>query len=387
MFSFFSFEIKRLTKNRVLLILYLLFLLAAILVSYTYDLSAQKDYKSIIIVIDEDDSEKSRMLISHLNKGTAIKTVEYSGDEDAIISGKASAILKIPKGFFEELPNSKITYICADGDMLAPALIDIIAQGFVADVVEKNLINKVEKTIGEDQAEVSLEEYDDLRKETMFDLRVNEDTIEEQKGLLGSVKREMLDGAAGLLLYLAAFAGLFVVVPLNISAVKEERVLTKLRLSAAGAKRYFLSKRLVDYIIVLLPSFISAVIVFSKIGMAYYGILYYLFALAIVLIFVYELTNFINYSITEAGFAFFSVLFVVIFLTIIGGAFFAFDMFPKWIMRLSSLSPFGVLGAAFYGGVNSSFGLEINMGIYFVLSILILGLNYRRLTLGNRIFT
>lgn len=372
-------EIKRLLRNYSFVFLYLFFAVLTLFFALTIDLGGEVDYRSLIAVIDEENSDKSRNFIERINRGTAIKAdfVEVSDSRDLILNKGYGAVLTIPMGFFDELPNSRLIYEYAENDAVSGALIDLIAQGFVQDSIEKVLEERIINEFGEDRVDISIEEYENLKKETKFDLEVIESVSEKAGGLKSEVDEREIAAASSFLLYVAGLGVLFASISLNISKLKNKGILGALLVRNRALTRYFVSKKLIDYTLVAFPLLVSSLIIMSSLGFRISSIIYFVLCGLLANLVIYELCEFINYVI-DTEYSIYLLFFAGLSLALIGGAFFSLDLLPAAVIDISRKTPLGFLKKAFF---DSYYGtLDYGMfAIFMGLLIMLVVLNYRLL--------
>lgn len=374
-----SMEIKRLFKNLSFVLMYALFLSSCLFFSFTIDLSEDIDYRSLIAVVDEDGSEKSKAFIDKMNQGSALKAdlVEGGDERRLILDGGYGAVLRIPEGFFGKLPYAKLEYSYAENDQISPALIDLITQGFIADAVERVLEKRLDIEFGAEVVNKSLDEYEDLKKETMFDLEVIESVEEGAHGLSRKLDRYEIANSSSLLLYIAGLSVLFAAIALNVSKLNDKAVLGVLLVRNNGLFKYFWLKKFLDYILISLPLLVSTLIVFSRLEFRLPALLYFIITGLIVNILIYEILEFISYAL-EADYALYLMVFVGIGLAIVGGAFFSLDLLPHALIELSQKTPLGFLKSAFFGAYVMEFNYTM-IWFFLLLSLVLISLNYRLL--------
>lgn len=376
---FLTMEVKRLFRNISFALMYALFLLFCLYFSLTIDLAEDIDYRSLIAVIDEDSSPKSLALIEKLNEGTALKAdlVPDGAQSKLILDGGYAAVLRIPKGFFEELPKAKMEFSYVENDQISPALIDLITQAFITDAVEKVLEARLVKEFGPEVLEKSAAEYEDLKKETIFDLEVIESVEEGASGLQRKLDRFEIANSSSFLLYVAGLSILFASIALNVSKLNDKALLGALLVRNNSLLKYFWVKKLLDYVLVSLPLLTSTLIVLSRLEFRLPALIYFMAVGLLVNILVYELCEVIAYSL-DADYALYLMVFVGIGLSLIGGAFFSLDLLPKALIEISQKTPLGFLKAAFF----DSYALKFNFGImagFSALTLILILLNYRLL--------
>lgn len=372
-------ELKRLFKNYSFVLMYLIFFMACMLFSLTIDLRDDIDYRSLIAVIDEDGSQKALNLVEKINKGTALKAdvVKNCEPKELILDKGYAAVLRIPKGFFEGLPETKLDYTYAANDQISPALIDLITQGFIEHAVERVLENRIVKEFGREALSKSLEEYEGLKSETMFDLEVIESVEKEALGLSRKLDRYEIANSSSFLLYVAGLSLLFATIALNVSKLSDKGILGALLVRNRGLLKYFTVKKLLDYILISLPLLLSTLIVLTRLEFKLPALLYFGFSGLIVNILVYEICELIAYSL-DTEYALYLMMFVGIGLALVGGAFFSLDLLPKAFIELSEKTPLGFLKASFF----SAYGLQFDFMmilIFGLLSLCLVFLNYRLL--------
>lgn len=406
-------ELRRLFKNRGFVLMYLLFLGACLYFSLHLDLAEDIDYRSLIAVIDEDDSLKSRALVAKINAGTALKadvvdkaffadaggsgagaSVDEASEaegsraqgsrvegseliEQLILDRGYAAVLRIPRGFFDGLPRTKLEYSYAENDQISPALIDLITQGFIEHAVERVLEERLIKEFGSEVVSRSLEEYEGLKGETMFDLEVIESVEEGAGGLVRKLDKAEIANSSSLLLYIAGLGLLFAIISLNVSKLNDRAILGALLVRNNSLIKYFWLKKLLDYVLISLPLLSSTLIVLSRLGFRAPALIYFIAAGLVVNILVYELCEFIVYSL-EADYALYLMVFVGIGLALVGGAFFSLDLLPKAMIDLSQKTPLGYLKSAFFGSYELNFNYS-TPAAFILLSLGLMLINYRLL--------
>ncbi len=380
--SMVGFEIRRLVQNKVFIFIYALFLLVVVSTSLLYDLSKTLDYKSLIGVLNLDGSAKTEEFIQNLNSGRSIETMEFEKSIDInaateyIKQGKVGAVLVIPEGFFRDLPKSKLTFISAEGDAVSPALIDLISQAFIMDVIEKELGKRVEVDMGISKVETSILEYNDLKTDSRFDLEIIEKTENEQRGLISEQKQETIDNALSIIMYIAAFTALFVSISLHISTIRNKGIVSRMFMTPSAGFEYYISKRIIDFILLLLPILFSSAVFAIKLNMMPIPYLFFVFGASIGIFFVFELGGFF-YSKFESGTEFSLAIFASLFLALVGGSFFSLDMLPEALKSIASLTPFSLISSAFYGATDMDFSIMPMILVYLVLLLFMTVFNYR----------
>lgn len=381
MIKFTAFELKRLFNNKTFTFIYILFLISVLSITLFYNLSGATDYKSLIGVIDLEKSQKTNEFIKKINESNSIEAVIMSDNikieeaKEEIKRGKLGAVLLIPSNFFENMPNEKLSFISAEGDVISPALIDLISQAFIMDVVEKELEKRVSLDMNEKKAEDSVKEYNSLKKETKFDLIINEDTFNEQKGLKTAAEQDIIDGANSIFMYISAFTVLFVAISLHISSIRSIGILKRIYLTPDSGSMYFFSRKVLEYTLIALPIIISSIILSLKLNMLITPFLFFVIGSLISIYLVFEIGNFI-YTVLGYNTAFSIVVFLNLVLALVGGAFFSPDMLPSAILLISKFSPFNVISSVLYGATDMNFSIIPILITYFVINIILLSANY-----------
>lgn len=375
-------EIKRILSRKSFLIIFCLFVAASLVLIFEYKDTFKVNYNVELSVIDRDKSEKSVAFLQSLGANQAIHLTEGEGQspealKEKIKKGELNACLIVPKNFFEDLPNAKMELIYSEFDVVAPAIIDLISQHFVDEVSEKTMLKKLEGLYSDQEVERAKRHFESLKKENTFDLEVIKEPFTNLAGIGGSASIDDINGFRSILMYLVTFNFLFVALSLQLFRQESKGLITRMQVANGANRSYFISSSAVLHgfflVVPLLVSLSSLLLLQMKLAPFFY----LCFASLAVSLFLFELIGFLNSILRDENISFTINVLLIIFLSLVGGAFFSLDIMPKAFINMASFSPFYVLSSAFYeaiDGVYSSIGIA---AVYFFGFAGLYGLNLR----------
>ncbi len=384
-------EIKRVLNKKGFLFVYIIFLFFSIFALLQYENSFKISYTCELAIINLDKSEKSLDFIEKLEKNPAVKITSienYDAEgkydekvknniEKMIQDAKINACVIIPKDFFLDLPNSKLKLIYAEGDVLSPALIDIISQGFIEDVTEKIMYNKVKSQYGEKEANNSLPEYHGLKDKDFFDLEVIIESYNSLKGIKNKISIDDINGLKAIFMYLMTFNFLFVGLSLQIFKTQGDRIIKRMRVANNANRDYYIASTLISNIIIILIPIIISLVSAILLGIKTLNTIYLIFAVSVISIFILELLKLFTSLLGNGNGSFLLSIISIILLSLTGGAFFSINILSPAFVKIASYSPFYVMSSSFYNAIEGSFNASNSLICYILLSILLYTFNYK----------
>lgn len=375
-------EVKRVLNRRSFLILFCLFVAAAIVLVFQYKDNFKVNYSVELSVIDRDKSEKSQAFLERLGANRAIHLTEGEEEDlehlkEKIKKGELNACLIVPEDFFEDLPNAKMELIYSEFDVVAPAVIDLISQNFVDEVSEKTMLKKLGSLYSEREVERARKHFESLKKENTFDLEVIKEPYTTLAGIGGSASIDDINGFRSILMYLITFNFLFVALSLQLFRQESKGLIARMQVARGANRSYFVSSSAVLHGFFLAVPAIACLSSLLLLKMKLAPFFYLCFASLAVSLFLFELIGFLNSILRDENISFTINVLLIIFLSLVGGAFFSLDIMPKAFINMASFSPFFVLSGAFYeaiDGVYSSIGMA---ALYFIGFVGLYGLNLR----------
>ncbi len=360
--TLYSTEIKRILNKKSFIVIFVIFTLLSGFAMLNFKDSMKVNYSAELAIIDLDQSEKSQDFISNLKKNPALHIVK----DDRLTPSEIESMIKksdvncgiiIPKNFFKELPNSQIKIIYSELDVLAPALIDIISQDFVNDVCEKTVYDDISNKYSKQDAEQAIKQFNELKKGNAFKLEVIKEAYNSLAGIDKKASLDEINSIKTIFMYVIVFNLLFVGLSLQMFRADSKHLILRMQVANNANKVYFACSTIIFLFIFALNPFIicllSAILLKMKLG----AFLYLLLASLASSIFIFELCGLFNSIIKDENLAFSINVVLIIFLSLMGGAFFSLDIMPLAIKKIASINPLYMLSEVFYEAIN---GVDTN---------------------------
>ncbi len=376
-------EIKRILNKKSFVIIFCIFLILSLLAIVKYKDGIKVDYSVEISVLDEDNSLRSKEFIEKLNANSAIKIVENKENsveylETMIKKSEINAGIVIPKNFFENLPDSKMELIYSDLDVLAPALIDIISQDFINDVCERTMYNKIKNQYSEKEADKAVKEFTDLKKESFFDLEVIKEPYNALSGLKSKASIDEINGLRTIFMYVITFNLLFVGLSLQLFRQESRHLISRMQVANKANRRYYISSSVVFSMLLITIPLLSCISIAFLLDMKFSYLLFLIFSCLVCSLFIYSIMTLLTSLIKEENIAFSLNVILIIFLSMVGGAFFSIDIMPEEVIKIVSKSPFYLISETFYETVDGNIESIFTTLFYLLLSLGIFSLNLKR---------
>ncbi len=350
----FTAELKRIIKNKLFKVNYIAFIIIIIsLLALTFFQGKAQD-KIAIFVIDNDKSVESTQYIERLSKAELIKVVQTGNAKNLLQRNMVNAILEIPKDFFKNF-KEKLEFTTKSYDITSPAIIDNVAEAFIADIGRYKLSQKVKYTFDESYIKKAIADYNKKQNENEFNLDIDIKTSEKYTGIIGEYREKAINKSKTFLMYSIIFLAILLVISLNMTSILKNKFINKLTLSKIGFIRYYLNNSLANLTIitsVLLPITIICAV---RIKLTLLSLLY---LFLVELISIYLLTQIIQLIFTlikRDNYSFAISLFLIIISGIIGGAFFNIDMMPKALLSIAKYSNFYTINTAYYSAISGKY--------------------------------
>ncbi len=379
-------EIKRILNKKSFLIIFCTFLTISLLAVFEYKDSIKVDYSVEISIMDKDKSVKSKEFIENLSSNSAIKIIENKENsveyiETLIKKSEINAGLVIPKNFFDDLPDSKLELIYSDLDVLAPALIDIISQDFINDVCEKTMYNKIESQYSKEDADKALKEFTNLKKDSFFDLEVIKEPYNSLSGLKTKASIDEINGLRTIFMYVITFNLLFVGLSLQVFRQESRHLIRRMQVANRSNRKYYFSSSIIFTLIFITVPLLSCIALAFLLDMKISYLLVLISSTLVYSLFIYALMTLLTSLIKEENITFSLNVILIIFLSMVGGAFFSIDIMPEGIIKIVSKSPFYLISETFYETVDGNIESSFYTFLYFFFSMGIFALNLKRFSI------
>ncbi len=356
--TLYSTEIKRILNKKSFIIIFIMFTIFSCFALLQFKDSMKVDYSAELAIVDLDNSQKSTEFIAKLKENPALHIVENvnmskNDIESMIKKSDINCGIIIPKDFFKNLPNSQIKIIYSELDVLAPALMDIISQDFVNDVCEKTMVDEVEKKYSKKDAENAIVEFEKLKNDNSFALEVIKEPFNSFSGIDKKTSMDEINSIKTIFMYVIVFNLLFVGLSLLMFRGETRHLISRMQVANKANKVYFACSTIVFLFIFAFNPFIICLLSAILLDMKLSAFLYLLFASLTSSVFVYELCGLFASLIKDENIVFSLNVVLIIFLSLMGGAFFSLDIMPITIQKIASFTnPLYMLSEAFYEAMN-----------------------------------
>ncbi len=384
--TLYSIEIKRILNKKSFVILFIIFTLLSCFAVLKFKDSMKVDYSAELAIIDLDNSEKSVEFIANLKKNPALHIVEKdkineSDIESMIKKSDINCGIVIPKDFFKNLPNSQIRIIYSDLDVLAPALIDIISQDFVNDVCEKTMVDEIEKKYSKKDAENAIVEFEKLKNDNSFELEVIKEPFNSFSGIDKKASMDEINSIKTIFMYVIVFNLLFVGLSLLMFRGETRHLISRMQVANNANKTYFVTSTVILMFIFTLNPALVSLISAILLKMKYTAFLHLLFASLASSILIFELCGLFNSIIIDENLAFSLNVVLIIFLSLMGGAFFSLEIMPIAVKKIASLNPLYFVSEVFYEAINGETTSISKIMVCIVLYNVLFRINFKKFSI------
>lgn len=356
--NLFEFELLKIKRNHYFNAFFLILLILIFLLGRSFQTENLSDYSVSIGFIDEDESEESKAYLEKLAKKDIVDLVRLSSvkeGEQKLSGSQIEAMLIIPNGFFETILKQKIEYRYLEYSVIAPALVDLLADDLMLFVSKAKLIDATKRYLSETSVDQSLGYYHDFLKNNTFFLETKLEAFENAKGLNMEYHAKKISHGRNVLGYAMAIFIFTLVFSLCVSEFKN-RHLNNRKLSIEGFyRRSFFVQRGFDYLKISILWVILLFMVAGKIGLKFQNTLFLLLFSLICLILYYEMISFLYRLFDKSHIGNLIAIGFVMLSSIFGGAYFPTDLFPEIYDVILGWNPFYQLNEMYYACISGSF--------------------------------
>lgn len=381
--NLFEFELLKMKRNHFFNFFFLLLLILILLLGRSFQKGAMSDYSVSLGYIDNDASEESSQYLKKLEQKDIIDLVELSSvqeGEQKLSSSQIEAMLVIPDGYFEMILKEKIEYKYLRYSVIAPALIDLLADDLMLSISKAKLIDATKRYLSDEAQEKSLAYYGDFLENNSFFLETKLEATDNAKGLKVEYHAKKISHGRNVLGYAMAIFIFTLVFSLAVSEFKN-RYLNYRKLSIDGFyQRAFLVQRVFDYLKISVLWVFLLFMVAGNIGLKFENAMLLLVFSLICLILYYEMISFLYRIFDKSHVGNLIAIGFVMLSSIFGGAYFPTDLFPKVYDVILGWIPFYQLNEMYYACISENFAARRfgYLFVYLVLALFLVIGNYRR---------
>lgn len=381
--NLFEFELLKLKRNHYFNIFFFVLIAFIFIVEMSFRSEKISNYSISIGYIDLEQNSDSLKYLENLKKKDIIELVELKSKEEGmkkLSDSFVEAILVIPEGYFSDILNSKIEYTYLEYSMIAPSLIDLLADDLMLPISRAKLVNATKIYVLEDWKDRALYYYDDFIQKNSFYLNSDLKSISNAGGLnkdYQEKKIEMGRNVYGYGISIYIFTSVFA---LCLSDIRNDLINYRKKSIHKFYFKSFVWQRAFDYMKLLILWVVLCMVIGYHVGFKMeYVLTQMLFGFVIILLY-YELISLIYRFFDKSHIGNLIAIGFVMLSSIFGGAYFPTDLFPKAYDFVLGWIPFYQFNKLYYAGVLGKVELSslFYICVYSVLTTVFVFVNYKR---------
>lgn len=381
--NLFEFELLKLRRNHYFNAFFLLSAILIFAVAMSFSSENLANYSVGIGYIDRDNSQDSAAYIEALKKKEILDLVEVKDEKegmDKLSHSIMEGMLIIPKGYFANILDYKLEYRYLEYNVIAPALVDLLAEDLMLPVSRSKLLNATKIYLSEDWQDSALHHYEDLLHKNSFYLDSTLQSISNSNGLKSDYEAKKIEHGRNIYGYALVICIFTLVFSLCLSGLKHSHIEERKKTIHGLYFRSFVWQRVFDYVKLSVLWICLCMVVDYHVGFKWENLsLHIVFGLLILFLY-YEAICVIYRLFHKSHIGNLIAIGFIMLSSIFGGAYFPTDLFPKFYHFLLSWIPFYQFNTLYYAGISGK--MDSMTGIYIIIYCILLFaflfVNYRR---------
>lgn len=386
--NLFEFELLKLRRNHYFNIFFSLLAVLIFIAGMSFSSENISNYSVGIGYIDRENSENSRAYLEELQKKEILNLVELKDEkegESKLSHSVIEGMLIIPKGHFDDILHSKLEYRYLEYSVIAPALIDLLAEDLMLPVSRAKLLNAAKIYLSEEWQERALHHYEDLLQNNSFYLDSTLQSISNSNGLKSDYEAKKIEYGRNLYGYGLAIAIFTLVLSLCLSQFKHSHIDERKKTVHGLYFKSFVWQRAFDYVKLSVLWILLCIVIDHHVGFKKESLFLHIAFGLITLFLYYEFICVVYKLFQKSHIGNLIAIGFIMLSSIFGGAYFPTDLFPQFYHFLLSWIPFYQFNELYYAGISGKMGdmTGIFIIIYCILLCVFLSVNYRKSEMGG----
>ncbi len=324
-----------------------------------------------IAIVDQANNTVSQQYSDDLQKYQILK-IQLTDDATATDLLEREIIdlkIVIPPNYDPNDNDNKLACYYLNNNVIAPAVLDLLAVDLVPHVVEQRLVDVAQRYQVGDQA-TAKERFASYYKTLNANFDIEVLTPQLKSKLLGERALIVIENAKKTLSFAMFIILLIIVLPLSLRLKNSSEIKRRMALNEYGLIAYAFDERRFSYPYIQVLWIVATVSVGIAQQLAFTLIFSLIVCGIMILFFYYELLRLLMRGERQNYLASLLALVAIILPAIIGGVFFASDLLPPAISAVAKYLPFNVLENFFYNGLEKGYPAMPDIIMMFAYSFL-----------------
>jgi hypothetical protein len=366
-------QIKKLSQSKGFLLFYLLLLVLLVFSFRGWEKAGANDLKLSVALIDEDTSLESKAFIQSILDNDLLDTVQTSEvhAKKLLKHEVIEVYLIIPRDFFDNFGEKKLSLNYLTHNPLAPVLVDVFSQDLMPYIAKYRLKRASDFYLTEDEPSQALAYFDTFKNNETLALSTDLVLVDSWLGIHGEINQKKLNYANALMGYGLTIITLFI--SMTLSSSDQNDMQLNIRASSIFHLniKLFISKRIIHYFLLLLPWLLICLSIHQHINLTSKAtISTFVFGLLLLIIY-YEGMSLVQLTYNRYLYVQLITTSLVIIPALLGGAFFSTDILSKGLLSIIKWMPFYHMKNLFYqnltlGHLNTMSMLLVALYLFFI---------------------